>query len=131
MERPGRCGTRSERTTPTLHICGIARTEGLLQSDAMKNLKNTALALGLLVGGVAIGQALSYDSLTSAERKSKTDYVAEANAIIRDFRLQAIGANSAPQVSQVSNEATAQLMYIQVKQNAEIIRLLTLLNNKK
>lgn len=97
----------------------------------MKNLKNTALALGLLISGVAIGQALSYDALTSAQGKSKTDYVAEANAIIRDFRSSAIGANSAPQVSQVSNEATAQLLYIQTKQNAEIIRLLTLLNNKR
>lgn len=94
-------------------------------------MKNTALALGLLVGGVAIGQALSYDALTAAQSKSKTDYVAEANAIIREYRLQAIGASSAPQVSQVSNEATAQLLYIQTKQNAEIIRLLTLLNNKK
>ncbi|PTA67568.1 hypothetical protein [Deinococcus arcticus] len=97
----------------------------------MKNLKNVAAALGFLIGGIALGQALSYDSLTSAERKSKTDYVAEASAIIRDFRTQVIMADSAPQVSQVSNEATAQLMYIQTKQNAEIIRLLNIIANKK
>ena len=97
----------------------------------MRNLKQTALALGLLAGGVAIGQALSYDALTSAEQKSKTDYVAEATTIIRDYRLSAISANSAPQVSQVSNEATAQLLYIQAKQNAEIIRLLNIIASKK
>lgn len=97
----------------------------------MKQIKTVALALGLLTGGVAIGQALSYDALTSARNKSKTDYVAEANAIIQDFRLQAISASSAPQVSQVSNEATVQLLYIQTKQNAEIIRLLTEIKNKK
>lgn len=94
-------------------------------------LKSAALALGLLTGGVAIGQALSYDALTSAQSKSKTDYVAEANSIISEFRLQLISADSAPQVSQVSNEATAQLLYIQTKQNAEIIRLLNIIANKK
>ncbi|GMA17316.1 hypothetical protein E5F05_07225 [Deinococcus metallilatus] len=97
----------------------------------MKTLKNTALALGLLIGGVAIGQALSDKALDAASTKSKTDYVAEANRIIMDYRISVIGADSAPQVSQVANETTAQLMYIQTKQNAEIIRLLTLLNNKK
>lgn len=116
-------------------ICRIKRkkivTESQLCCPGMKNLKNIAATLGLLIGGVAIGQALSYDALTSAQSKSKTDYVAEATAIIRDFRISAIGASSAPQVSQVSNEATAQLMYIQTKQNAEIIRLLNIIASKK
>lgn len=97
----------------------------------MQKFKTLALALGLLTGGVAIGQAISSKSVTTAMGKSQTDYAAEAASIISDYTTSIIFSKSAPQTSQVANEATAQLLYIQTKQNAEIIRLLTLLNNKK
>ncbi|MFB9993407.1 hypothetical protein ACFFLM_15680 [Deinococcus oregonensis] len=97
----------------------------------MKNLKQSALALGLLIGGVAIGQALSDSPIVTAASKTKVDFAVEAKAIIDDYRVSTRLSQSAPQTSQVANEATAQLLYIQAKQNAEIIRLLNAINNKK
>jgi hypothetical protein len=96
-----------------------------------KQLKHGALALGLTLGGIAIGQGLDFGPSSDAEDKSQTDFVLEATALIRDYRTATARANGAPQVSQVANEATAQLLYINAKQNAEIIRLLTEIKNKK
>ena len=96
-----------------------------------KQFKQGALALGLTLGGIAIGQGLDYGPVSDAEDKSNTDFIAEADRIVRGYRTAVARANGAPQVSQVSNEATAQLLYITAKQNAEIIRLLTEIKNKK
>ncbi|GGR70488.1 hypothetical protein GCM10008959_35260 [Deinococcus seoulensis] len=97
----------------------------------MKQIKTVALALGLLTGGVAIGQALSSATTTKAMSKTQSDFISEANSVLSDYNLSLIYSKSAPQTSQVANEATVQLLYIQAKQNAEIIRLLTEIKNKK
>ncbi|MCD0158651.1 hypothetical protein [Deinococcus sp. 6GRE01] len=49
-----------------------------------------------------------------------------------DHDLRSLGASgSTTEISQVANEATVQFLYLQSRQNAEIIQLLTDIKNKK
>lgn len=96
----------------------------------MKNKFLTfAAALGLFLGGM--GAASYFKSLdTTTSRDATLQEIPDvAEKLVR--ATQESGANSAPQVSQVTQEASLQLQYMQVRQNAEIIRLLTEINKKK
>ncbi len=97
----------------------------------MKKIHAGALALGLFMGGLVAGQAFGPDTLFSAKGKTKSDFIKEADAILAEYGENVAVANSAPQISQVANEAHVRFDYIQIKQNAEIIRLLNIIAAKK
>lgn len=96
----------------------------------MKKVKAWAAALGFFAGGMVLGQAFRGDdgpmrSITPATA------VSAAETIYLDYVTAVLSAKGAPQVSQVADEARVRMDLIQIKQNAEIIRQLTLLNGKK
>ncbi|GAA5514808.1 hypothetical protein Dcar01_03569 [Deinococcus carri] len=94
-----------------------------------KTILTLAAALGLFTGGV--GTAQFFKSLDTSETRDATlaELPAQAEALIR--RTQGLGNPSAAQISQVNAEVAVQLQYMQVRQNAEIIRLLTQIAAKK
>lgn len=91
-----------------------------------------AAALGLLIGGIVIGQSFDGDVGVMTAIKP-TGIELQADKIYSDYgkTLAASYNPSAVQITQVGNEASVRLQYLQIKQNAEIIRLLTELNKKK
>ena len=95
-----------------------------------KKILTVAATLGLLFGGVAIGgffSSLSYTNLFSADGVPSLVGL-ESN--IKSAVAETQGA-SAAQVSQVHAELNTQMQYIQIRQNAEIIRLLGVIAAKK
>lgn len=98
----------------------------------MKNkLFAVAAVLGLFAGGVVLGQALENDEGDLFNSKAG-GAVQQADRIYTAYtRASVFDAKSAPQITQVATEASVRLQYLQIKQNAEIIRLLTELNKKK
>lgn len=99
----------------------------------MKNKFLTlAASLGLFAGGLVIGQSFDGDVGTMTAIKP-SGIEAQADKIYSDYGKTLAGAYnpSAVQIQQVGNEASVRLQYLQIKQNAEIIRLLTELNKKK
>lgn len=98
----------------------------------MKNkLFAVAVVLGLLAGGIVLGQALENDEGDLFNSKA-SGAVQQADRIYTAYtRASVFDAKSAPQITQVATEASVRLQYLQIKQNAEIIRLLTELNKKK
>ncbi|ALW89616.1 hypothetical protein AUC44_12505 [Deinococcus actinosclerus] len=87
--------------------------------------------MGLFMGGLVAGQAFGPDTLFNAKGKTKSDFVKEADAILAEYSENVALSASAAQVTQVANEAQVRYDYIQIKQNAEIIRLLTVIASKK
>ncbi|ACO46235.2 hypothetical protein DEDE109153_01115 [Deinococcus deserti] len=96
----------------------------------MQKLKTFGLALGLFAGGMVLGQAFEGDVGPMINLKPN-EAVKRADAIYTEYAGLVGMAKSAVQVSQASDEARVRLEYLQVKQNAEIIRLLGDLKNKK
>lgn len=97
----------------------------------MRKLKTTAVVLGLFMGGMVAGQAFGPTFIDSIRGQKLTNSASVADEIAFSYREKIKDAKSAPQASQVANEATVQFLYLQSRQNAEIIQLLTDLKNKK
>lgn len=93
-------------------------------------LKVWAGALGLFAGGMVLGQAFQGD-VSDMAAVTPTGAVGAAETIYAEYVTLSLNAKSAAQISQVADEARVRMDLIQVKQNAEIIRQLTLLNAKK
>lgn len=93
-------------------------------------LKAWAAALGLFAGGMVLGQAFPGDVGRMMDLKPG-DAVSTSESIYAHYINLSLSAKSAAQMSQAADEARVRLDMIQIKQNAEIIRQLTLLNAKK
>jgi len=87
-------------------------------------------AFGLFLGGLVVGQALSSDAAQLTLSKVG-DLPSAADSLYASYTTALISAKSAAQISQVADETSVRMNYIQVKQNAEIIRLLTVISTKK
>ena len=98
----------------------------------MKNkVKSVLLALGLLAGGVAIGQAFSLVSIVDITNSKPDELEASAEVLMRAYQTGANASKGVPQIQQVAAETGIRLQYIQIRQNAEIIRLLGQIAAKK
>lgn len=98
----------------------------------MKNkAKSIFLALGLLGGGAVIGQALNGASINLITQTKPAELEENAKNIIADYTDSLESAKSAVQVQQVAAETGVRLQYIQIRQNAEVIRLLGQIAAKK
>lgn len=89
----------------------------------MKKIQTGMLALGLFAGGLVLGQAFDGDigDMTGLTQPLLTG---KADGIYTAYVTKSLSAKSAPQISQVADEARVRFEYIQIKQNEEIIRLL-------
>lgn len=85
-----------------------------------RKLLNVAVALGLFVGGFGAASYFSSLDISTTRDAKLADLPNIAEKIVRNSQVE----GSAPQVAQVAAEASVQLQYAQVRQNAEIIRLL-------
>ena len=95
-------------------------------------LKKTAAVLGLFMGGMVAGQAFGPTFIDGIRGQKLTNSARTADAIALSYREKLKEASgSTTEISQVANEATVQLLYLQTRQNAEIIQLLTDVKNKK
>ncbi|MBZ9753175.1 hypothetical protein K7W42_20270 [Deinococcus sp. HMF7604] len=97
----------------------------------MSKLKRGALVLGLLFGGMALGQAFNARDIVALVGSPLGDSAKLADAIAGDYASKVALASSAPQITQVASEAVVRLEHLQARQNAEVIRLLTEIRNKK
>jgi len=97
----------------------------------MRKLKSSAFALGLLVGGFAIGQAFSSNDIVKLSGSALGDSARLADDIAGAYASVVVRANGAPQISQVTGETLVRLEHLQARQNAEIIKLLTAIRDKK
>lgn len=95
-----------------------------------KKILTAAAALGFLAGGMVLGQAMRSDANVMKDFQVNGS-TQKADAIYQDYVRIVESSKSAAQVSQVADEAVVRLEYIQTVQNAEIIRLLTEIKNKK
>lgn len=96
----------------------------------MKKIKLFMTALGLLLGGIVLGQAFDGDVGEMLQVKP-TGITNKADKIYETYGQEVAYAKSAVQISQLSDEARVRLEYLQIKQNAEIIRLLGEIKDKK
>ncbi|MBB5232671.1 hypothetical protein [Deinococcus budaensis] len=93
-------------------------------------LKAWAAALGLFAGGMVLGQAFQGD-IGQMRDVTPAAAVSTAETVYAEYVTLSLNAKSAAQISQIADEARVRMDLIQVKQNAEIIRQLTLFNSKK
>ena len=101
------------------------------KGETMKKSVMTMLAaLGLLSGGIALGSFFSTSDLMNLFNAPGVPDLS-----VMEFKLKEAGAAtqgaSAAQVTQVHAELNTQMQMIQIKQNTEIIRLLSLIATKK
>lgn len=82
-----------------------------------------AASLGLLLGGIGIGQALYSGSIDNITR-TKVGFLEENAKVIMGDYTDSLKPAATAQVQQSALETSVRLQYIQVRQNAEIIRLL-------
>lgn len=94
-------------------------------------IKSALLATGLLLGGAAIGQAFRFASIEAITASPVGGLSTIAGTLMNDYQTGASSSKSAAQIQQVAAEASIRLQYIQIKQNAEIIRLLGQIAAKK
>jgi len=87
-------------------------------------------ALALVAGGFGAAQVFNMLSLATVRTTSFDDLPALAEDLNLTAIKQTTGA-TAPQITQVHAELNSRLQYIQIKQNAEIIRLLNVIADKK
>jgi len=99
----------------------------------MRQLKTGAVVLGLFLGGAVVGQAFgpTFIDQIRASKGALPDSGKIADDIAFSYSQKVGDAKSAPQVTQVANEATVQFLYLQSRQNAEIIQLLKDIKAKK
>ena len=97
----------------------------------MTKLKTVVAVLALLAAGVALGQSFGSTFILGLSGKALGDSGKTADQIAESYYFKVLDAKSAPQVSQVANEASVHLLYLQARQNAEIIKLLTEIRNKQ
>lgn len=84
------------------------------------------------MGGMVAGQAFGPTFIDSIRGQKLTNSARTADAIASSYREKAKEASgSTTEISQVANEATVQFLYLQSRQNAEIIQLLTDIKNKQ
>lgn len=95
-------------------------------------MKRVALVLAMFLSGVAVSQIYSADVLNvRGLALTKPDELdAAALNILNAYSYEPYGGRSEGQVAQNASEASVALQYIQIKQNQEIIRLLTQLAAK-
>ncbi|THF86142.1 hypothetical protein E7T09_13000 [Deinococcus sp. KSM4-11] len=95
----------------------------------MKKIKTMAIVLGLFAAGVAVGQAK--DAISEFYNADVSQAQTQANSTYAAWALSRTSGLPAAFVSNQAEDTKVRLAYLQVKQNAEIIRLLTELNTKK
>jgi hypothetical protein len=86
-------------------------------------MKKVITIVIILFLGVALGQALD-TIFNQIDESDAADQLANARVIAANYQSVIKAARSAPQISQISDEANVQLNYILIKQNQEVIRLL-------
>ena len=86
----------------------------------MKKLVTLTIILFL---GVASSQALD-TIFNQIDESDASDQLSNARVVAANYESIIKLAKSAPQISQISDEANVQLNYILIKQNQEVIRLL-------
>lgn len=94
----------------------------------MKKLMTLVTAVGLLAGGVALGQYIGNRDQYDIQNSALKDLPAVAYKLTGTL-ITGIG-NAKPgsqQITQAEAEANTQLQLIQIRQNAEIIRLLNII----
>jgi hypothetical protein len=92
-----------------------------------KVIAGLALA-GLLLAGFAGGQFTSRYS--TIERTNPANLAPIVRDLMDEYEQARQGIGNAAQVTQVTGEVNLALQYVQVRQNAEIIRLLKKLANE-
>jgi hypothetical protein len=96
----------------------------------MKKIQTAAAVVLLIAGGFGLSQAftlVSVAAITNSDLDKLPDLAAEYST-----NASRLGTNpSAAQISQVNSELNSRLQYIQIRQNAEIIRLLGVIAAKK
>ncbi len=80
--------------------------------------------VAVFLGGIVFAQGIKpiFEDVDKADPATLFESQAQIVGLRYGWALK--DAKSAPQISQVANEATVQLNYILVKQNQEVIRLL-------
>lgn len=90
----------------------------------MQKILKLGAVLGLFMGGLVLGQAFSIVSIVDIRNSEPDDLSKTADALMNNYATTVARANGAAQVNQVASEVSVRMQYIQIKQNAEIIRLL-------
>lgn len=96
-----------------------------------KKIKAVFFALGLLSSGIAIGQAFSLVSIVNITSAKPSELPTQAEDLMNAYQDKVGTAQSAVQIQQVASETSVRLQYIQIRQNAEVIRLLNQIAAKK
>ncbi len=91
-----------------------------------------AAGAGLLLGGLGLGQYISTNDQNDVAKSALSDLpgVAYRLSNVSIAALKSRGSSPA-QVTQLAGEVNTQLQLIQIRQNAEIIRLLTVMANRR
>ena len=97
----------------------------------MRKVKTFAAALGLFAGGMAVSQLFPASQVLVFNTSNIDTYPKQAQD---DYYALALSLNgtkaSAVQISQLNDELSTKLQVMQIKQNAEIIRLLRSIDSK-
>ena len=97
----------------------------------MRKVKTFAAALGLFAGGMAVSQLFpasevllfNASNIDTYPKQTEEDFY-DLSLMIRDSKASAV------QITQVNAEFNTKLQIMQIKQNAEIIRLLRSIDGK-
>jgi hypothetical protein len=98
----------------------------------MKTLMTLVTTVGLLAGGIGLSQYIGNRDQYDIQNSALRDLPAVAYKLTGTL-ITGLG-NAKPgsqQITQAEAEANTQLQLIQIRQNAEIIRLLTVLANNR
>ncbi len=97
----------------------------------MSKIKTVAAALGLFAGGMAVSQMFPATQVMVFNSSDLDTYPKQAQDDFYQLSLSLNGTKaSAVQISQMNDELNTKLQVMQVRQNAEIIRLLRSIDSK-